>query len=157
METRSAIIFVLLCLDMLIIGTKKELFLLTQSAVLVISMYLLLTVHNIIAKNASILMHKINHFPDTVPPSIRNCFPSSRPALASDHENCADWLKVYNEIPYRASIFYKGPIIAISDFNHNLITNSLASLYSLNIYKNTAKKLLLSHQSEGNNSEWTVY
>ena len=117
----------------------------------------ILTVHNIIAKNALILMHKINHFPDTVPSSIRNCFPSSRPALASDHENCAEWLKVYNEIPYRASIFYKGPIIAISDFNHNLITNSLASLFSLNIYKNTAKKLLLSHQSEGNDSEWPVF
>ena len=117
----------------------------------------ILTIHNIIAKNALILMHKINHFPDTIPQSIRNCFPSNRPTISSNHVNCAEWLKVYNEIPYRSSVFYKGPILAISDFNQNLLTNSLACLFSPEIYKNTVKRSLLNQQSEGADSEWPQF
>ena len=117
----------------------------------------ILTVHNIIAKNALILMHKINHFPETIPRSIKNCFPCNRPTITSNHESCEDWLKIYNDIPYRSSVFYKGPILATNEFNQNILAENLASLFSVKIYKNAVKKSLLSRQLEGNDSEWPAF
>ena len=41
--------------------------------------YGILTIHGVIVKNALLLMHKIKHFPHTVPSSIKNLFPNNIP------------------------------------------------------------------------------
>ncbi len=115
-----------------------------------------LTVHGIIVKNALILMHKIKYFPKTVPKSIINLFPGNMPTSDSNHENCIDWLNTYNNSSYRGSLFYKGPMLAITDTNKNI--TSLASLFSLNIYKSNAKRILLEQQSsEIEQGSWPVF
>ncbi len=93
--------------------------------------YEILTVHGIIVKNALILLHRIKHFPSTVPTSIRNIFPSNIPTYGSDHESCAEWLETYGSNVYRSSVFYKGPLLAITE--HNKRITSLPSPTPLRI------------------------
>ena len=107
--------------------------------------YNILTIHGIIVKNALILMHKIKHFPSTVPLSIRNLFPSNIPTYGSNHETCTEWLETYGSLFFRSSIFYKGPLLAVTDTNTNI--TSLPSLFSINIYKSSAKHVILEQQS----------
>ena len=116
----------------------------------------ILTVHGIIVKNALLLMHKMKYFPDTVPNSIKQLFPSSLPSADSTHESCNDWFNTYNSSHYRASIFYKGPMLAITNSNRDI--TSLPSLFSLNIYKSNAKRILLEQQSIRNvDNSWPIF
>ena len=119
--------------------------------------YNILTVHGIIVKNALILMHRIKHFPSTVPISIRNLFPSNMPTYGSNHETCTDWLRDYGSRVYRSSIFYKGPLLAVTDTNTNI--TSLPSLFSMNIYKSNTKRVLIEQQSSSGNLDesWPVF
>ena len=116
----------------------------------------ILTVHGIIVKNALLLMHKMKYFPDTVPNSIKQLFPSNLPSADSTHESCNDWFNMYNSRHYRASIFYKGPMLAITNSNRDI--TSLPSLFSLNIYKSNAKRILLEQQSIRNvDDSWPIF
>ena len=118
--------------------------------------YKILTVHGIIVKNALSLMHRIKYFPSTVPKSIKDLFPGNIPTSGSNHESCTEWLDTYGSCPYRVSIFYKGPMLAITDANTNITT--LPSLFSLNIYKASAKRTLLEQQSsESEHGTWPVF
>ena len=120
--------------------------------------YNILTVHGIIAKNALILMHKIKNFPSSVPASVRNLFPNNMPTYDSTHETCAEWLQDYSGRAYRTSIFYKGPLLAITETNKNI--TSLPSLFSINIYKSNTKRVLLEQQSSTPLSEddsWPIF
>ena len=119
--------------------------------------YNILTVHGIIVKNALILMHRIKYFPSTVPISIRNLFPSNMPTYGSSHETCTDWLNDYGSRVYRSSIFYKGPLLAVTDTNTNI--TSLPSLFSMNIYKSNTKRVLIEQQSSSENLDesWPVF
>ena len=93
--------------------------------------YNILTIHGIIIKNALLFMHKTMHFPNLLPPSIRETIPSNAPTFGSDHESCNSWLESYGLTSYRSSMFYKGPLLAISQENISMTT--LPSLFSLNI------------------------
>ena len=109
--------------------------------------YEILTVHGIILKNLLILMHKIKHFPLTLPKSIIGTMPANLPTVGSDHVTSADWLELYSNVNYRSSIFYKGPLLAISSHNTNITT--LPTLFSIKLYKASVKRLLLELQCQG--------
>ena len=116
----------------------------------------ILTVHGIIVKNALLLMHRMKYFAGTLPHSIKQLFPSNLPTVESTHESCNDWLKSYNNQYYRASVFYKGPMLAITESNMEI--TSLPSLFSMNIYKSNAKRILLEQQSIKNDDEsWPIF
>ena len=118
--------------------------------------YKILTVHGIIAKNALILMHKMKYFPETVPSSMKKLFPSNIPTYDSDHVSSADWLEEYGCRIFRSSIFFKGPLLAITETNANI--TSLPSLFSINIYKSNCKRIILEQQSTGGeDGAWPVF
>ena len=118
--------------------------------------YNILTVHGIIVKNVLILMHRMKYFPETIPSSIKNLFPCNIPTYGSDHVSSAEWLETYGCHIFRSSIFFKGPLLAITETNANI--TSLPSLFSINIYKSNAKRILLEQQSTGGVDEaWPVF
>ena len=57
------------------------------------SEYKILTIHNIIALNAFLLLHKVHNYPTLLPKSIRETIPESSPIAGSNHESCVKWLK----------------------------------------------------------------
>ena len=113
--------------------------------------YGVLTVHGVIVKNALLLMHKIKHFPQTVPKSIKNLFPSSIPTFYSNQETSSEWSSTYGSGKFRQSIFFKGPLLAITDLNAEVTCPP--SLFSINIYKSNAKRVLIEHQSRNSDNE----
>ena len=114
--------------------------------------YEILTVHGIITKNALTLMHKIRHKPSTLPASISDLFPDNMPTYLSSYEDNLPWLSTYNESNFRSSVFYKGPILSLTDQNMQITCPS--SIFSINIYKKAAKKVLLEQQSGGTDEQW---
>ena len=114
--------------------------------------YGILTVHSVIAKNTLLLMHKIKQSSGQLPQSVKNLMPDNVPQVGDTHDNCSDWLQSYGTLYYRSSIFFKGPLLAISKFN--IDATSLPSLFSINIYKSNLKNALLEQQSSGNSEEW---
>jgi len=113
-----------------------------------------LTIHNIIFKNALLLLHKKRHFHNSLPPPIRQIFPDNTPDFNTDHVINKDWLTDYNNINYRNSVFFKGPLAYITQENLSIITPS--SILSLNIYKKSVNSLLLEHQNTGTHDEWPI-
>ena len=111
----------------------------------------ILTVHGLIVKNALILMHKVKHFPRSLPNSVLNMFPNNIPNLGSDHTSSAAWLSVYGNMNFTSSIFYKGPLLAICDVNVDITT--LPTLFSIKLYKKSTNCKMLEMQNMGNNDE----
>ena len=97
----------------------------------------MLTVQNVIVKNV----------PTLLPKSIRETIPSNALTQNSTHENCAPWLEIDEHAGpyYRTSVFYKGPLVAISPDSESIFDP--VCLASINIYKNSVKKYLLSPKS----------
>ncbi len=91
--------------------------------------YNILTVHSIIVKNALLPMHKINHFPNLVPQSVRDIFPSNMPLKGASHESSQLWYEIYGGSKYKNTVFYKGPLLFISPINSDITT--LSSLLSV--------------------------
>ena len=133
------------------------------------SEYKILTVHNIIAKNALLLMSKITNVKGMLPTSIENLFPANAPnfnfkfrdSLTSSKEipMCQTWLENYNSISYRKSLFFRGPMLYKEFFREYqkqelglLIFNREKSYSS----KNTITKFLVKCQSSGDPDDWQV-
>ena len=116
----------------------------------------ILTIHGIIAFNAMILMHRLKYFPDTVPKSIKNLFPNDTPSYGYSNDDYAGWLDIYGTPTFRPSVFFKGPLLAISDTNKEILTN-LSSLFSLKIYKTGVKQKLIEQQSCGDDESWPPF
>ncbi len=117
--------------------------------------YGILTVHGVIVKNALTLMHKIQNFTNSLPRSIVDLFPDNIPAFGSNYESSSDWLQTYGNCRFRGSVFYKGPILAITEHNTRIISSTLSCLFSINAYKNAATRILIELQSQGvDNEEW---
>lgn len=114
--------------------------------------YEILTVHGIITKNALTLMHRVRNMPGTLPKSILELFPDNIPSYLSSHDVNATWLSTYNTVEFRSSIFYKGPILSITEQNKEITCPS--SIFSINIYKESAKRVLLETQSSGPDEIW---
>ena len=114
--------------------------------------YGILTVHGIITKNALTMMHKLKNMPSTLPESIIKLFPDNMPTYLSNYDENASWLSTYNKPHFRSSVFYKGPILAITEQNRQITCPS--SIFSINIYKKAAKRVLLQLQSSGSEDDW---
>ena len=109
--------------------------------------YKILTIHNIIAFNAYLLLHKIHNYPSLIPQSIRKTIPENSPVMGSTHESCENWLKIYNNPYYSKSVFYKGPLLLSgTKINENL---PLTSFIALKLYKKNIKEALLNLQGSG--------
>ena len=117
--------------------------------------YEILTVHGVIIKNALILMHKINNMAGLLPTSIRDLFTSDRPKHGTSYDDNINWLSTYSQPDLRASVFYKGPILAITE--HNTRITCPSSIFSISIYKKSAKRVLLELQSSGDTEEWPPF
>ena len=93
----------------------------------------ILTVHGIIVKNTLIYMHKLRNMPQLLPSSIKNLIPLDAPIYLqnSDFKTAMPWSEVYEQLPYRNSIFYKGPLLAVSQ--NNIDATTLPCLFNLNI------------------------
>ena len=114
--------------------------------------YKILTIHNIIAQNAFILLHKIQNYPSLIPQSIRDTIPDNSPVVGSTHQDCENWLKVYDNQYYRKSVFFKGPILLSgTTLNSNL---PLTSFLTIKFYKRNVKEALLKLQSSGDTCDW---
>ena len=112
-----------------------------------------LTIHNIIAKNAVIFMFKLYYHKSSLPESIVELFPSDTPLPSGmNHELNSDWLNNYGTVSYRNSIFYKGPLLFNSIFKLDLIPPSC--YHSIKIFKNHATDVLYTAQSTGNLDTW---
>ena len=61
----------------------------------------------------------------------------------SNYEENASWLSTYNKPHFRSSVFYKGPILAITDQNMQITCPS--SIFSINIYKKATKECYSSY------------
>ena len=119
----------------------------------------ILTVHGIIVKNSLILLHKIKYFPQSVPKNICDTFPADIPTVDSDFTTASTWREYYiyssTSRHFKMSVFYKGPLLAIYAANANVTT--LPSLFSINIYKANAKRMLLDQQNNNNTDEWPPF
>ena len=116
------------------------------------SNYEILTVHGIIAMNSLVFLRKSRHFPSQLPPSLVATISDESPVHGSTHETCENWLKFYNNNYYRNSIFYKGPLLLLSyNFEENL---SPSSYLTIKAYRNNIKRIILSQQKSGSESEW---
>ena len=117
--------------------------------------YKILTIHNIIAKNALIFMHKISTFPKLLPQSLKDTIPGNVPnTIVSDDtfEEHSDWIEKFGSQVYRNTLFYKGPLLQI-DSKFNEIRSPSACL-SMKIFKNNVTNSLLKYQSSGEKDEW---
>ena len=83
-------------------------------------------------------LHKIKNMPSKLPKSIRELFPTNIPDYGTTHEQNSDWLTTYSKKYLSSSIFYKGPLLAVTE--HNVTVTCPSSLFSINIYKKSAKE-----------------
>ena len=114
--------------------------------------YKILTIYNIIAFNALLLLHKVRNIPSLVPSSIRATISEDSPGPQSNYETCENWLKTYGTHIYSKSVFFKGLLILA---NSTIIENlSPASFKTLKAYKINIKQALLGRQGDGDINEW---
>ena len=114
--------------------------------------YDILTVQGVIVLNALLFIHKVKHFPRSLPMSLTNTITENSPIPGSTHETCEDWLSEYNNHIYRTSFFFKGPLISIIPNIVELTTP--VSLLKIKVYKNNVKAALLKMQTAGDVNEW---
>ena len=116
------------------------------------SEYKILTVHNLITFNSHMFIRKVRNFPSLLPLSIRATISEESPEYGSTDETCKNWLETYNNHIYRNSLFFKGPLLYISEDIYNELDPE--SLFSLDVYKAKIKQLLLNLQGNGVQTEW---
>ena len=116
------------------------------------SEYKILSIHNKIALNAIIFMHKINIYPSLLPQSIRDTISVDSQVAGSTHESCENWLKRYNNSHYCKSLFFKGPLL----LSGTTIMNDLplASFVSIKLFKSNIRHAILVLQGSGDSCEW---
>ncbi len=114
----------------------------------------ILTVHNIVVRNAQIFMQKVFTSPRLLPPSVRETISHLAPRRSydSDHETCQAWLENVGSHVHRNSLFFKGPLIYIHPESEELQTPT--AVLSINVYKTDAKKALLKSQALGDVNDW---
>ena len=94
----------------------------------------ILTVHGIITMNTLIFLHLVTNFPSSLPLSITSMIPINIPRFGSSREDSSKWAQKCNNIPYRSTLFYKGPLLAMSS-DVKSITADTSTFLSINIYK----------------------
>ena len=118
----------------------------------------ILTIQNLIAKNALLLIHRVQFYPSSLPLSIVNLFPNNAPCFTDnkDHDTNKEWLNTFNNTQYRTSCFFKCPLLAISEENTSLLKIEKFTS-SIKHYKSALHKFLLESQNKGIEDEWPVF
>ena len=93
----------------------------------------LLTVQGVIVQNALILLLKVRNMSSLLPRSISQLFPPNTPKQGTIHEQNLDWSSIYSQTNLMSSIFYKGPMLAVSE--HNARITCPSSIFSINIQR----------------------
>ena len=113
----------------------------------------ILTVQNIIFKNAAILMNKVKHFPNTLPSSVLDAIEGTilYPPNGEQPTYLSEWYQTYNTPTYRMTTFFKGPLL----YSHLIDTNEWITYDKPKIFKlNVKTHLLLDVQYLGLKDEW---
>ena len=114
--------------------------------------YKILSIQNLVAMNALILMQKFQNYPSLLPPSIKETISAYSPVDGSNHESCEKWLKIYNNTHFSKSLFFKGPLLSADAKIVSLLP--LTSFVSLKLYKTNIKQTLLTLQGSGDSCTW---
>ena len=119
----------------------------------------ILTIHGMIIKNALLFMHQVKHFKDSLPRSIIELISDDAPCFSEnpDFESHLEWNTVYNSSSFRSSIFFKGPLLSISEENKTAISRSKNYRVNLVSYKNSVKSCLLEQQNCGPPDKWPTF
>ena len=117
----------------------------------------ILSVHNIITKNALIFIHKLNHFPDLLPESVRDTISHSRPVSRNIETDAAAWQLAYGSVHFKRSLFFKGPLLYVQDLNLSLIDSNIMLSVSFHYYKTAIKRELLKSQIGNDTDDWPPF
>ena len=103
-------------------------------------------------------MHRVQFYKSSLPPSVSGLIPTSAPCPSDDRDHTLykEWLDTYNTVVFRDSIFFKGPLLAITTENNRLLGN-IHNTTSLYRYKNSLRKLLVELQGSGGSDEWPTF
>ena len=71
----------------------------------------ILSVHNMITKNALLFIHKLNYFQHLLPESVRDTVSNNRPESRNNETDAAAWQLTYGSVHFRKSLFFKGPLL----------------------------------------------
>ena len=114
--------------------------------------YKILTVHNIIALNALIIIEKAHSSPSLLPPSIiSTILTTGSPVPGSTYDDCENWSEFYNTCVYRTSLFFKGPLL----YSTSGIIQALDTInISLKSFRKNVRNKILAFQNEGDKNEW---
>ena len=116
--------------------------------------YNILSVGNIVAMNSILLIHRTRRFPESLPSTIRELFDSDSPRNGDSHEDCQRWLDMYNNSTFRASIFFKGPLVSIVEsVDSEIDLNTVITIAHL---KARTKRAILTVQKTGDRAEWNI-
>ena len=97
-------------------------------------------------------MHRVRHFPESLPQSVRETIASNAPTELCDHDMCAEWLSEYGNKCYSGSVFFKGPLL-YADTRFATLVNT-ATLLTYKHYRTHAKTMLLGLQRAGDPESW---
>ena len=100
---------------------------------------------------------KIKYFSRLLPKNICHTFPDvdDLPTKNSDHVTASSWLQYYGSTYFRNTVFYKGPLLSVHADNANVTT--LPTLFSINLLKANAKRMLLDLQKSENDNDWQSF
>ena len=103
-------------------------------------------------------MHRVQFYKSSLPPSVSGLIPTSAPCPSDDRDHTLhkEWLDTYNTVVFRDSIFFKGPLLAMTTENNRLLGN-IHNTTSLYRYKNSLRKLLVELQGSGGSDEWPTF
>ena len=122
------------------------------------SSYKVLTIQGIITKNALLFMFRIKFLKSSLPSSISDLIPCNAPCFSDDQDHIThkNWLDGYGNAIFKDSIFFKGPLLALSSENETILSNFKSKQSSPNLctYKSALKKFLMEAQGGGDNDEW---
>ncbi len=118
--------------------------------------YSVLTIHGIIAHNTLIFMNKVFNYRYQLPKSVAATIVDYAPSrkFDADHQNCQLWLDNFNTPTYRNSLFFKGPLLYIDPTTDSTITP--ISCQSIGAFKAQSKRIMLTLQKEGSESDWST-
>ena len=116
--------------------------------------YKILSVHNIIAL---VFIHKLNHFPDMLPESVRDTISQNRPVSRTNEMDAAVWQLSYGSTHFKKSLFFKGPLLYVQDLNSSLIDSNIMLSVSLQYYKTAIKRELLKSQIGNDDDDWPLF
>ena len=115
----------------------------------------ILTVQNLIAKNAVSLLLKSEFCSQKVPLLINEPFSKGAPHLSdSTCEDTHYWTEKYHQSSFQKSVFYKGPLLRNDPRIITLIFDKTSEIRTIRSHSKATKRALLILQAAGSELEW---